>query len=206
MDTDEPDAQPSAASALDGAPVAVLLEQLASGDTRAAERLYPAVYRELHDIAHRMMGRERRSHTLQTTALVHEAWLRLRPGEDAKPATRAQFFSFAIHAMRRVLVDHARKKLAKKRDGGMRHELFDEILAGWGKDPSELLALDEALDRLEQEGDVYRRVVELRFFGGLSLEETGALLGMTVRQVHRRWTFARGWLRQTLGGEGGLDA
>ena len=180
-----------------------LLERMARGDAEAAERLFPVVYRELHRIAHRLMVGERAGHTLQTTALVHEAWLRLKPTGDAGTNTRLHFLGLATRAMRRVLIDHARRKGAHKRDGGVRHSLLDDVLEQWGGDSDELLALDEALERLGARDPALRRVVELRFYGGLTLEEVGAVLGMTVRQVHRRWTLARGWLRLQLEAEGG---
>lgn len=178
-----------------------LLAQMASGDESAAERLFPVVYGELHRIAHRLMRGERRSHTLQTTALVHEAWLKLCPQKDVTAEGRNHFLALATRAMRRVLIDHARRVTAKKRDGGERHSLLDSVLEGWDGNMSDLLALDEALDQLGEEDEVLRRIVELRFFGGLTLEETGAVLGMTIRQVHRRWTTARGWLRLQLEGD-----
>lgn len=178
-----------------------LLEQMASGDESAAERLFPVVYGELHRIAHRLMRGERKSHTLQTTALVHEAWLKLCPQKDVTAEGRNHFLALATRAMRRVLIDHARRVTAKKRDGGERHPLLDSVLEGWDGDMDDLLALDEALERLGAEDEMLRRIVELRFYGGLTLEETGAVLGMTIRQVHRRWTTARGWLRLQLEGE-----
>lgn len=180
-----------------------LLAQMASGDEAAADRLFPVVYGELHRIAQRLMQGERRSHTLQTTALVHEAWLKLCPRKDVSAEGRNHFLALATRAMRRVLIDHARKVTAKKRDGGERHSLLDSVLEGWDGDVHDLLALDEALERLGAEDETLRRIVELRFFGGLTLEETGAVLGMTIRQVHRRWTAARGWLRLQLEGGNG---
>ncbi len=178
-------------------PVSRLLERMAEGDAAAGHELYPQLFRELHGMAHRLMRGERHGHTLQTTALVNEAWLRFKP-EASTPETRAHFMFLAARAMRQVLVDHARKRNAKKRDGGERHALFDDVLARWEGDPTELLTLDAALDRLGERDEALRRLVELRYYAGCTLEEAGNLMGMTVRQVHRRWTFARGWLRREL--------
>lgn len=177
---------------------------MASGDPDAAQLLFPLVQGELRAVARRLMRGERRNHTLQTTALVHEAWLRVAPS-SASPESRAQFLRIAAESMRRVLIDHARRRAARKRSGGRRHDLFDAMLERWDRDATDLIALDAALDRLGALDEDLRRLVELRFFAGLTLEETGAVLGMTVRQVHRRWTFARGWLRCELSEEGRED-
>lgn len=188
---------------LDDHEVETLLARMAAGDTQASEQLFPVVYRELHRIAHLLMSGERRGHTLQTTALVHEAWLRLRPTTSQTPETRVRFMGLAARAMRRVLVDHARRRAAKKRRAGDRRELLDDVLADWNVGGADLLELDDALDKLGEEDPQLKDLVELRFYGGLSLEEIAAALGLSVRQVRRRWTLARGWLRLRLTGEDG---
>lgn len=188
----------------DQSPAAIeaLLAQAATGDDGATATLYDLVHGELKRIASRLMAREMGAHTLQTTALVNEAWMRLLPGAAGKSADREHFVRIAARAMRQVLVDHARRKSAKKRQAPKADASFEG-------EPSiqlnalELLALDEALERLEELDPELHRIVELRFFGGLTLEEVGALMGMTIRQVHRRWTFARGWLRQEIAGTPG---
>ena len=178
--------------------VAELLERMGAGDSVASEALYSLVYRELHNVAHRLMRSERGNHTLQTTALVNEAWLKLKPAVTTGE-TKGQFMGLAARAMRRVLIDHARKRGRKKRTAeGERLSLLDDVLARWDGDPTELLALDAALDRLDEHDQTLRKLVELRFFGGFTLEEAGQVLGMSVRQVHRRWIFARGWLHREL--------
>lgn len=178
--------------------VAGLLERMAEGDQAAREKLYPLIYRELHSVAKRLMRGERSNHTLQTTALVNEAWIKLKPAV-VTAETKGQFLGLAARAMRRVLIDHARKRGRKKRTAeGERLSLLDDVLARWDGDPTELLALDEALDRLNEKDRVLRQLVELRFYAGITLEEAGQVLGMTVRQVHRRWIFVRGWLHREL--------
>ena len=172
---------------------------MAAGDASAGDDLFPRVYRELHGVAEKLMRRERDDHTLQTTALVNEAWLKLKPAVTTAE-TRAQFMGLAARAMRRILIDHARKRGRRKRTAeGERLSLLDDVLARWGRDPAELLALDEALDRLGARDETLRKLVELRFFAGFTLEEAGQVLGLTERQVRRRWMFARGWLRRELG-------
>ena len=174
-----------------------LLQRLADGDSEAAEALFPLVYWQLHNVAHRLMAKERKGHTLQTTALMHEAWVRVVKA-DAAYENKGHFMRVAARAMRRVLVDHARKRNAKKRSGDRVEPLVADALAYWETNHTDLLALEEALVRLGERDEDLLSVVELRFFSGLTLEETGAVLGMTVRQVHSRWTLARGWLRREL--------
>ena len=177
--------------------VARLLQRMADGDEEAAEALFPVVYNQLHEVARALMAKERQGHTLQTTALMHEAWVRL-VRVDAAYESRGHFMRIAARAMRRVLVDHARKRNAKKRSGDRAEPLMDDALSYWEENHTDLLALDEALARLGERDEELLQVVELRFFSGLSLEETGTILGLTLRQVHSRWTLARGWLRREL--------
>lgn len=186
-------------SAADRTDAAQLLARLAEGDAKAAEALLPLVYDELHQIAHRLMSGQNANHTLQTTALMNEAWMRLSGREGTRYESEEHFLRVAARAMRSVLVDHARRRGAKKRGGKNKREvLFDDALGYWEHNHTELLALDEALTRLGERDTELQRIVELRFFAGLTLEETGAVMGMSVRQIHRRWTFIRGWLREAM--------
>jgi RNA polymerase sigma factor (TIGR02999 family) len=179
--------------------VTVLLAEMRSGRKDALERLLPLVYHELRRLAAHYMKDERPGHTLQPTALVHEAFLRLAGQERANWRNRAQFMGIAGQLMRRILVDHARKRFAAKR-GGWQATLTDAI----GKhgthvtQPEEILAVDEALARLESVDCQQARVVELRYFGGLSPAETAAALGISQRTVEREWSMAKAWLRAEL--------
>ncbi|MBD3162500.1 MAG: sigma-70 family RNA polymerase sigma factor [Candidatus Latescibacteria bacterium] len=175
-----------------------LLRRLEEGDDQAAEELLPLIYQELRSIAGRLMAGERKAHTLQATALVHEAWMRLLGGSEPGSANRQHFLRLAARAMRRVLVDHARAKRADKRGGGKAPQPLDEALAAYEDRPEDLLALDEALTRLGEKDEELLRIVELRYFAGLTLEETAEQVGKTVRQVHLAWGFARGWLKREL--------
>lgn len=174
-----------------------------SGPRAAWERLLPLVYDELRELAARQVARERAGHTLQATALVHEAWLRLVGDEAVAWSGRRHFFGAAAEAMRRVLVDHARKVRAAKR-GGDRARL-SLTLSGLAveDDPDRLLALDEALSRLQAEDERAAEVAWLRFFAGLSVEETALALEVSQRTVMREWTFARARLSELLGDPAG---
>lgn len=176
-----------------------LLDRLAEGDPEAAEALFPLVYRELHDTAHHLMARERGNHTLQTTALLHEAWIRIAGSDVGTINDRRHFIRLASRAMRNVLVDHARRRNAKKRQRARAEPLIEDALAYWNENHTDLLALDEALERLGAQDPELLKLVELRFFGGLTLEETGNILGLSVQRTHKGWTFARSWLRRELG-------
>lgn len=194
-------------SAPDRVDAAALLARLAQGDAQAAEALLPLMYEELHGIAHRLMAGQKKGHTLQTTALMNEAWLRLSGRDDSRYESEEHFLRVAARAMRSVLVDHARRQLAKKRGGGNQREpLIESALGAWEHNQLDVLALDEALTKLGARDAELQRIVELRFFAGLTLEETGAVLGMSVRQIHRRWTFARGWLHEEMQTEARDDA
>jgi len=167
------------------------------------DRLFPLVYDELRTLARAQLRRERADHTLQPTALVHEAWLRLL-GDDRPPWTdRRHFFRAAAEAMRRILVEHARKRNRLKRGGRqVRVELgAGNEPAGWD-DLDGLLALDEAIRRLESQDPQAAEVVRLRFFAGLSVEEAAAATGLSERTVKREWAFARAWLYDALAGGG----
>lgn len=164
--------------------------------------LFGLVYEELRAIASRRMGNERAGHTLQATALVHEAWLRLAGDEASGWRDRGHFYAAASEAMRRILIDHARRVRSQKRGGGaQRVTLGTEATpdAQVELEAEELLALDEALGRLEREDARAAEVTRLRFFGGLSVEETAQALGISERSVHREWTFGRARLFELLG-------
>lgn len=178
--------------------VTQLLQKLGDGDAAAADELLPLVYRELHQRARQLMHAERGDHTLQTTALIHEAWMRLVGSDEAEFESRAHFLKVAARAMRNVLVDHARAKRTRKRGDGGEKVPLDDAIAMFERDDTDLIALDDALQGLSAKDELAARIVELRFFGGLTLEEAGRVLGLTVRQVHWNWTFARGWLRREL--------
>jgi RNA polymerase sigma factor (TIGR02999 family) len=147
------------------------------------------------------MASERPDHTLSTTALVHEAWLRLAGGGEQAWAGRSHFYFAAARAMRRILIDHARKKGAAKRGGGLRGLPLDAIRLATREDPSEFLSLHEALLRLEDRDERAARVVNLRFFAGLSERETAETMGLDPRTVRREWRFARAWLERELARE-----
>jgi RNA polymerase sigma-70 factor, ECF subfamily len=175
-----------------------LLYQVTQGDHDAESRLIPLVYSELRRLARRYMRNERPDHTLQATALVHEAYLRLTKQQDANWQNRNHFFGVAANVMRRVLVDHARAKLATKRGSFGKKVSLDEGLAVTYMDSDQILALNEALEELSDKDLRQCRVVELRFFGGLTEEETAGVLGISARTVKREWTVARAWLFQRL--------
>jgi len=169
-----------------------------SGDREALESLLPLVYDELHRQAVRSFGRERAGHTLQPTALVNEVYLRLVNQRDMKWQNRAQFFGIAAQMMRRILVSHARARRAQKRGGGETRILLDEDLAAAPERDLNLLALDDALRKLETIDADKSRMVELRFFSGLSVEETAELMGVSPRTIDRQWQIAKAWLHREI--------
>jgi RNA polymerase sigma-70 factor, ECF subfamily len=179
-----------------GHTVTQLLEKARHGDSTALEHLLPLLYAELHEIAARHMHGERADHTLQPTALVHEAFLRLA-GSNGSFEDRTHFLRAASQAMRRVLVDHARARNAAKRGGALRVTL-DEGLAGHDDPLVDLLVLDDALTRLAEAEPRWAQVVELRYFGGLEVTEVAAALGVSTATVKRDWRFARAWLARAL--------
>ncbi|MBA2528032.1 MAG: sigma-70 family RNA polymerase sigma factor, partial [Pyrinomonadaceae bacterium] len=162
--------------------------------------LTPLVYEELRHQAARYLRRERPGHTLQTTALIHEAYLRLIDAKDVHWQSRAHFFAIAANLMRRILVEYARRRDADKRGGSHIRLPLDEALAVAEETDVDLLAIDEALDRLAAIDPQQARVVELRFFSGLSVEETAAALGVSPKTVKRNWSVARAWLRREICG------
>lgn len=169
-----------------------------AGDPSAVDRLFPLVYEQLRRIAHHQLGRERPDHTLDTTALVHEAYLKLVDQTRAQWADRAQFFAVAARAMRRILVDYARRHRALKRGGERAQINLDDVALVADVRAEALIALDEALVRLAELDERLSRVVECRFFGGLTEEETAEALAVTPRTVQRDWVKAKGWLYQAL--------
>ena len=168
------------------------------GDTAALERLLPLVYDQLHRQAMRAFSRERPGHTLQPTALVNEVYLRMADQREMKWQNRAQFFGIAAQMMRRILVSHARTRHAAKRGGGETMITLDEDLAAAPGRDVNLLALDEALQRLESMDAEKSRMIELRFFSGLSVEETAEVMGVSPRTIDRHWQTAKAWLNREI--------
>lgn len=180
--------------------VTVLLKQLAGGDRQALGELVPLVYEQLRVIARRQMANEPAGHTLDATAVIHEAYLRIAELDRIQWVDRAHFFAVASQAMRRVLVNHALSRKAQKR-GGDRHRVdveLDELPDMDAVDALQVVALDEALERLATVDERQVRVVECRFFGAMSIEETAAALDVSVATVKRDWAMARAWLNREL--------
>jgi RNA polymerase sigma factor (TIGR02999 family) len=182
--------------------VTQLLEEFEPGDCHAGEQLFADVYTELRAVAARYLHRERKSHTLQPTALVHEAYLKLVGPTRVDWQGRAHFLATAAHAMRQILVDHARRHRAAKR-GGNRHRiaLDDNLVIESGRDV-DLLALEDALSKLAKLDPRQAQMIELRFFGGLDIAEVAKVMGMSKRSVEREWTMVRAWLRRELNRSG----
>ena len=184
--------------------VTVLLARMNAGDADAIDRLFPLVYGELRQAAERALRGEREGHTLQPTALVHEAFLKLAGGGPTGSRDRAHFVGIAARAMRQILVDHARRRGAAKRGGGVAAEPIDSRHADPNAPFEDLVALDDALDRLSALSPRLRSVVELRFFAGLTDDEIAETLEVTSRTVQRDWAKARAWLyREMYGSRGG---
>ena len=184
-----------------------LLRDWQAGDRDALDRLIPLVYDELHLIASRIMARDRRDRTIQTTGLINEAYLRLVDQRDVNWQNRAQFFAIAAQIMRRILLDAARRRLREKRGGGAVNVSLDDVAVASPDaaiDQLDVLAVDRALGELEQRDPHLAKLVELKFFGGLTVEETSAVLDISPATVKRDWAFARGWLyRAMTDGPGG---
>jgi RNA polymerase sigma factor (TIGR02999 family) len=178
--------------------VTQLLIDWSNGSQAAHERLIPLVERELHRLAHHYMRREKPGHSLQTTALVHEAYLRLVDQKHVHWKNRGHFFALAAQLMRRILVDRARSRRYAKRGGGAHRISFDETRVFSRERGADLIALDEALERLTAIDERKGKVVEMRFFGGLSVEETAEALGISGITVMREWKMARAWLYNSL--------
>lgn len=177
-----------------------LLESVAAGNPLAASELLPLVYEELRRIAASKMGRESPHHTLQPTALVHEAWLRMVRTSSARFEGRAQFFAVAAEAMRRILVESARRKLSLKRGQLPVREDLDESLLLQQAPSEEMLAVHEALDRLADYDSSAAELVKLRYFVGMTMDEAATALALPLRSAERLWAFARAWLRQEITG------
>jgi len=176
-----------------------ILSAIEQGDPHAAEQLLPLVYDELRQLAAQKLAQEKPGQTLQPTALVHEAYLRLVGTSPEQPwESRGHFFAAAAEAMRRVLINHARDKGRQKRGGGQQRVDLDRLAVADEASEDQVLALDEALQRLEQRNRPCAELVKLRFFTGLTMEEAAATLGIAPRTAHRRWAFARAWLYDAL--------
>lgn len=178
--------------------VTQLLRRFRMGDREAESRLLPLLYRELRRLAQLCLNRERRNHTLEPTALVHEAYLKLVAGCQPAWQDRAHFLAVAGRLMRQILVDSARRHQARKRGGSCQRIPVEETVAFATEKSSELLALDEALGRLAQQDERQSRIVEMKFFGGLNIEDIAEVLGTSPRTVKREWTMARAWLHQQI--------
>ena len=183
-----------------------LLLQWGQGDEAALERLIPLVYRELHQIARRCMAGERGDHSLQATALVNEAYFRLVDAKEVAWHDRAHFLAVSAQVMRRILVDHARSRHAQKRGGEAARVTFDEALVVVHEPGQDFVALDDALEALATFDERKSRVIELRFFGGLSVEETASVLNVSPDTVMRDWRLAKAWLQREMRGEHAHDA
>lgn len=179
-----------------------LLVDWGNGDNRALEKLTPLVYQELKRLAARYLRRERSDHTLQSTALVHEAWLRLIDQRQVHWQNRAQFFGVAAEMIRRILIDHARGRQAAKRGDGAIKLSLDEALFTPDRRDLDLVALDDALQDLARLDPQQSRLVELRYFAGLSIEESGEVLGVSPATVKREWAAAKAWLYRELSERG----
>ena len=179
-----------------------LLAEWREGNQSALDELYPLVYDELHRLARRYMSRENKGHTLQTTALINEAYVRLIDQKNVHWANRSHFFAISAQIMRRILIDHARRHLYAKRGGGARPVSLEEVATVLPDQSEELLRLDEALKSLAEMDPRRSQVVELRYFGGLNNEEIAGVLNVSENTVTRDWNMARAWLYQQLTGSG----
>jgi RNA polymerase sigma-70 factor (ECF subfamily) len=186
--------------------VTLLLSALTRGDDGAASKLIPVVYDELRRLAGSYMRRERADHTLQATALVHEAYLKLIEQRSVNWQSRAHFFGVSAQLMRRILIDHARGHTREKRGGEQKKVSLDEAFVFSEKQADELLAVDDSLNLLAKIDPRQARVVEMRFFGGLSVEETAEVLGVSPKTVKRDWSVAKAWLYADLKERYGIDA
>ncbi|HSK45857.1 MAG TPA: sigma-70 family RNA polymerase sigma factor [Candidatus Binatia bacterium] len=179
-------------------PVSELIEKWKAGDREALNALVPLLYNELHSLAHHYLQGERSSHTLQTTALVHEAYLRLAKQGPFQTQNREHFVAIAARLMRQILVDYARNRNAAKRGAECRVELDEDLLEPFQHRGTDVVALDDALKELAQLDQQQSLIVELRFFGGLTVEETAAVLGTSAATVGRDWSMARAWLAREI--------
>jgi len=180
-----------------------LLSEAGAGDPRATREVIPLVYAQLRKAAQKQLAGERPDHSLQATELVHEAYLRLQRSAPVAWENRAHFYVAAAEAMRRILIEHARKRGRRKHGGGLRRVPLSAAELADSADPEEIVSVDEAIRRLEERDRRLARIVRLRFFVGLGTEEIAELLRLSDRTVRRDWNFARAWLRKELGGETG---
>lgn len=178
--------------------ITLLLDSVARGDARAGDDLLPIVYGELRRLAAHKMAGESAGHTLQATALVHEAWLRLVGSEQQQWQNRSHFFAAAAEAMRRILVEHARRKQSLKRGGGAGHDELDESAIILTAPPDELLAVHDALDRLAGQDASAAQLVKLRYFVGMTMDEAATAMGLPKRTAENLWTYARVWLHREI--------
>ena len=178
-----------------------LLQDASAGNREALDKLLPLVYEELRRLAHSYLARERPDHTLQTTALVHEAYVKLSDQRSVNWENRAQFFAISAQAMRRILLDNARRHTAAKRGSGGQRVSLEEVATLSSNAANEsLIALDEALQRLATIDAEQSKIIELRYFGGLTIEETAQVLQISPSTVQREWTIARAWLYKAISG------
>ena len=181
--------------------VSVILSRITSGDKEAADELLPLVYRQLRSLARSWMARERPGQTLQSTALVHEAYMRLVGDEDPGWSGKGHFYAAAAEAMRRILIEQARRKGRLKRGGDQQRVSFADSRFAADIDAQELLDIDEALDQLAAHDEQMAVVVKLRYFAGMTVDETAQLLETSPRTVNRQWTAARAWLKDAIANE-----
>jgi len=175
-----------------------ILAAIDQGDANAADKLLPLVYEELRKLAAHRMANEAASQTLQATALVHEAWMRLVGRENPKFANRAHFFAAAAEAMRRILIDNARRKRALRHGGGQQRVAFEQAELASASDDEQLLAVNEALDKLAAQSKLEAELVKLRYFVGMTIEEAADVLGISARTADNYWAHARAWLFREL--------
>jgi len=178
--------------------ITLVLQAIGRGDGRASEQLLPLVYGELRRLAAARMAQERPGQTLQATALVHEAWLRMVADGDRTWENRAHFFSAAAEAMRRILIENARRKSRLKRGGGQLRVDIDELNLAAATPDDKILLMNEALERLEAEDPEKTRIVVLKFFGGMTNHDVAKTLGVTERTIERQWAYAKAWLFQNI--------
>ena len=176
-----------------------ILDRVQAGDPKAAEELLPLVYEELRKLAAIRMANEPAGQTLQATALVHEAWLRLVGPEAQVWSNRYHFFAAAAEAMRRILIDNARRKQRPKHGHGWQRVDLDQVNVAIQTDDDTLLLVDEALTRLEQEDPQKAELVKLRYFAGMTMDEAATTMGISLRSAERTWSYARAWLRRQMG-------
>lgn len=179
-------------------PITALLQEFAAGDKSALDRLMPLVYAELKKLASGYLRRDRTGHTLQPTALVHEAYARLVGQNQPDYASRGHFLGVAARIMRQILTDHARARLAGKRGSGQQHYSLDEAMQSPGQKPTNIIALNDALDTLERDDPRKAKLIEMRFFGGLTAEESAAVLELPVEKIRSELRVAQAWLRREL--------